>query len=106
MPSKPAKAVIAPTSTSHLFARQSKAKDQSRSMTSETIADDLQAFRKQGGRVEVLGTTPLRMHVNVTTSRKTATTKADASPAKADAPKAGGKRKAAAGANAKAAAAG
>ena len=107
MPSKPDKAVIAPTSTSHLFARQSKAKDQSRSMTSETIADDLQAFRKQGGRVEVLGTTPLRMHVNVTTSRKTATTKADASSAKADAPKAGAKRKpAAAAANAKTAAAG
>ncbi|MDN5781416.1 MAG: hypothetical protein L0H23_05235 [Luteimonas sp.] len=76
MPSKP-KAAIPPTSTSHLFARQSKAKDQSRSMTSETIADDLAAFRKQGGRVEVLGITPLRMHMNVSTSRsKTTATKA------------------------------
>ena len=72
MPRKPAKAASTPNSTSHLFARQSKAKDQSRSMTSETIADDLLAFRKQGGRVEVLGITPLRMHVNVTTSRSKA----------------------------------
>jgi hypothetical protein len=96
MPSKPTKAVIPPTSTSHLFARQSKAKDQSRSMTSETIADDLQAFRKQGGRVEVLGTTPLRMHVNVSTSRsktspsKTASTEAGAD--KGGASKAGASR--------------
>ena len=82
MPSKPAKAAIPPTSTSHLFARQSKAKDQSRSMTSETIADDLAAFRKQGGRVEVLGTTPLRMQVNVSTSRsKTSAPKATSSEA-------------------------
>lgn len=96
MPSKPTKAVIPPTSTSHLFARQSKAKDQSRSMTSETIADDLLAFRKQGGRVEVLGTTPLRMHVNVSTSRskanasKTASTEAGST--KASAAKTGASR--------------
>jgi hypothetical protein len=97
MPRKPAKAASTPNSTSHLFARQSKAKDQSRSMTSETIADDLLAFRKQGGRVEVLGITPLRMHVNVTTSRskagasKTSTSKT--TPAKAAASKTSPERK-------------
>jgi hypothetical protein len=97
MPSKPAKAASTPNSTSHLFARQSKAKDQSRSMTSETIADDLLAFRKQGGRVEVLGITPLRLHVNVSTSRsKTSASKTSTSkttPAKAAASKTSSQRK-------------
>ncbi|WP_036135539.1 hypothetical protein [Luteimonas mephitis] len=74
MSQKSTKAAIPPTSTSHLFARQSKAKDLSRSMTSETIANDLAAFRKQGGRVEVLGVTPLRMQVNVSTSRSRSST--------------------------------
>jgi hypothetical protein len=100
MPRKPAKAASTPNSTSHLFARQSKAKDQSRSMTSETIADDLLAFRKQGARVEVLGITPLRKHVNLTTTRskagasKTSTSKT--TPAKAAASKTSPERKTAA----------
>lgn len=29
-------------------------------LTHERIADDLKAFRKRGGRIEVLGNTPLR----------------------------------------------
>lgn len=32
------------------------------SLTSETIAADLAEFRKRGGRVDVLGNTPLRTH--------------------------------------------
>ena len=36
-------------------------------LTHERIADDLKAFRKRGGRIEVLGNTPLR--VNVTAFR-------------------------------------
>src|SRR3546814_12227930 len=55
-------------STSHLSARTSKAKDVGRNLTSETIADDLTAFRKQGARIEVLWTTPLRA-TNVTAFR-------------------------------------
>jgi hypothetical protein len=69
MPRKSSKAAIPPSGTSHLFDRTGKAKDAHRSVTSESIAIDLQAFRKRGGRVEVLGNTPLRSSVNVTASR-------------------------------------
>jgi S-adenosylmethionine:tRNA-ribosyltransferase-isomerase (queuine synthetase) len=30
------------------------------SLSHQSIADDIAAFRKRGGRIEVLGTTPLR----------------------------------------------
>ena len=33
-------------------------------LTHERIADDLKAFRKRGGRIEVLGNTPLRNFVS------------------------------------------
>jgi len=56
------------SSTSHLSARPSKAKDVGRNLTSEAIAADLTAFRKQGGRIEVLGNTPLSA-TNVTAFR-------------------------------------
>ena len=56
------------------------AKNASNGITSESIAADLAAFRKQGGRVEVLGNTPIRPRVNATafrsrgnTARKAAT---------------------------------
>lgn len=56
------------------------AKSASEGITSESIAADLAAFRKQGGRVEVLGNTPIRPRVNATafrsrgnTARKAAT---------------------------------
>src|SRR3546814_9852934 len=55
-------------STSHLSARPSKGKDVGRNLTSEAIAADLTAFRKQGGRIEVLGNTPLSA-TNVTAFR-------------------------------------
>lgn len=68
-------------STSHLLNRSSKAKNHSLGVTSETIAMDLAAFRKQGGHIEVLGNTPLRPRVSVTafsskgnTQRKAAAT--------------------------------
>ena len=40
--------------TKHLF---QKKPDSARAMTSERIAEDLKAFRKAGGRIEVLGAT-------------------------------------------------
>ncbi len=62
------------------------AKNPNAGITSETIAADLTAFRKQGGRVEILGNTPLRSQANVTgfrsrgnTARKTAAS-TDATP--------------------------
>lgn len=45
--------------TSSLFAsRQSK--DPIRSRTRESIAADIAAFKKRGGRIEILGVTPFR----------------------------------------------
>jgi len=41
-------------------------------LTSQRIAADLAAFKKSGGRIEVLGNTPLRPYTSRTTSRKTA----------------------------------
>ena len=45
-------------------------------LTSQRIAADLAAFKKSGGRIEVLGNTPLRPYTSRTTSRKTAATPA------------------------------
>lgn len=44
---------------SHLFAR-SKPKKPARALTSATIAADIAAFKKRGGRIEILGNTPFR----------------------------------------------
>ncbi|GGK03989.1 hypothetical protein [Luteimonas terricola] len=41
-------------------------------LTSQRIATDLASFKKSGGRIEVLGNTPLRPYTSRTTSRKTA----------------------------------
>lgn len=42
-------------------------------LTSQRIAADLAAFKKAGGRIEVLGNTPLRPYsARTTTTRKTA----------------------------------
>jgi len=83
MPRKSSKTASKLNSTSQLLNRSSKAKNQSLGVTSESIATDLVAFRKQGGQIEVLGNTPLRPRVNVTafsskgnTQRKTAATTA------------------------------
>lgn len=47
---------IPPSNTSHLFGGR-KTVDRSGGVTRERIADDLEAFRKAGGRIEVLGIT-------------------------------------------------
>src|SRR5690606_40509792 len=65
MPRKATKATTKRNTTSHLSARPAKGQDVGRNLTSDTIAADIQAFRKQGGRIEVLGNTPLN-RVNVT----------------------------------------
>lgn len=40
--------------------KPSAANDQSQSLTHQSINADIAAFRKRGGRIEVLGNTPLR----------------------------------------------
>ncbi len=40
--------------------KPSPANDQSQSLTHQSITADIAAFRKSGGRIEVLGNTPLR----------------------------------------------
>jgi hypothetical protein len=45
-------------------------------LTSQRIAADLAAFKKSGGRIEVLGNTPLRPYTSRTSSRKTTSTAA------------------------------
>ena len=40
-------------------------------LTSQRIAADLAAFKKSGGRIEVLGNTPLRPYSARTTTRRT-----------------------------------
>lgn len=56
------------STTSRLFG-SGKGKSLSRSMTSETIADDIAAFKKHGGRIEVLGNTPLHTRTQTTAPR-------------------------------------
>lgn len=51
-----AKTPIPPSNTSHLFGGR-KPNDRGAVVTSEKIADDLDTFRKSGGRIEVLGNT-------------------------------------------------
>jgi len=46
---------IAPSGTTHLFTERERKR--APAVTSERIADDLEAFRSKGGRIEVLGTT-------------------------------------------------
>lgn len=54
-PTDAATPVIPPSKTSHLFATR-KASDRT-PMTHEAIAADIEAFRKAGGTIEVLGIT-------------------------------------------------
>lgn len=56
------------STTSRLFG-SGKGKSLSRSMTSETIANDIAAFKKHGGRIEVLGNTPLHTRTQATALR-------------------------------------
>lgn len=68
MSSKSTQAVSKHSATSHLFS-SGKGKSLSRSMTSDTIADDIAAFKKRGGRIEILGNTPSRARTQATTFR-------------------------------------
>ncbi len=51
--------------TKHLFQKKS---DPGRHMTSERIAEDLKAFRKAGGRIEVLGATRVLTRIDEVTA--------------------------------------
>ncbi|GAA0889168.1 hypothetical protein [Rhodanobacter soli] len=68
MSGNPTQAVSKPSTTSRLFG-SGKGKSLSRSMTSETIADDIAAFKKYGGRIEVLGNTPLHSPARASAAR-------------------------------------
>ena len=68
MSGKSTQVVSKHSTTSRLFG-SGKGKSLSRSMTSETIADDIAAFKKYGGRIEVLGNTPLRTRTQTTAPR-------------------------------------
>ena len=59
MSSQPKSSPTRTGSTSQTFARQ-KAKPGDRVLTSETILRDIAEFKKRGGRIDVLGNTPLR----------------------------------------------
>lgn len=67
-PATPARA----RATSAPLRRTSSAAASAAHLTSQRIAADLAAFKKRGGRIEVLGNTPLRPYTSRTTSRKTA----------------------------------
>lgn len=68
MSSKSIQAASKRSTTSRLFG-PGKGKSLSRSMTSDTIADDIAAFKKRGGRIEVLGNTPFRARTQATALR-------------------------------------
>ncbi len=54
VPAPPARP-IAPSGTTYLFTQRERKR--APAMTSERIADDLEVFRRNGGKIEVLGTT-------------------------------------------------
>ena len=62
-----AKAAKPRTTSPAPLRRSNTSKGASFHITRESIAADLAAFRKQGGRIEVLGNTPL--HANVSAFR-------------------------------------
>jgi hypothetical protein len=49
--------------------RSSPGKSTGPDITSQSIASDLAAFRKQGGRIETLGNTPLRPNATAFSSK-------------------------------------
>ncbi|MEO7014499.1 MAG: hypothetical protein ABI127_09325 [Dokdonella sp.] len=59
MSTKPNPSPSRPASSSQTFSRQ-KAKPGDRVLTSEAILHDIAEFKKRGGRIDVLGNTPLR----------------------------------------------
>lgn len=67
------------SATSHLFG-PARGKTTSR-ITSDTIAEDIAAFKKNGGRIEVLGNTPPRPRVQGSAFRSKTTKRATRAPA-------------------------
>ncbi|KAF1717683.1 hypothetical protein CSC74_01810 [Pseudoxanthomonas yeongjuensis] len=65
----PLKATSTRSTPSPRTRRSSQGKDPGLNITSQSIASDLVAFRKQGGRIEVLGNTPLRANVAAFSSK-------------------------------------
>ena len=68
MSSKSTQTASKHSNTSRLFS-SGKGKGPSRSLTSDTIADDIAAFKKRGGRIEVLGNTPLHSPARASAAR-------------------------------------
>ncbi|MDO5505635.1 MAG: hypothetical protein Q4F49_05005 [Pseudoxanthomonas suwonensis] len=60
------------TTTATLSSRRSRAP--ATSLSSETIAADIAAFKKRGGRIDILGNTPMRPHDSPYRSRATQAT--------------------------------
>jgi hypothetical protein len=77
---------IPPSGTSQLFAR-TKPTERSADITRESLARDLAAFRKTGGKIEVLGNTRTLSSSEERAARtqRTATAAASRTSAKADA---------------------
>jgi len=71
------------------MARQPSKPVAANSMSHQSIAEDIAAFRKRGGRIEVIGNTPLRTRAptpfrsNTTATRKAPATKPAAKATKA-----------------------
>lgn len=64
---RPKKTPAAAGSTSHLFGGRKPA-ERGGAMTRERIAEDLETFRKSGGRIEVLGVTSTLTRIGVGTA--------------------------------------
>lgn len=84
----PRKVTNARSTVSPPLRQSGSSKNVSFDITSDSIASDLAAFRKQGGKVEVLGITPMRVNVTAfrskgNTQRKTAAATAPKTAAKA-----------------------
>lgn len=65
----PLKATSTRSTPSSQPKRTSQGKATGPGITSQSIASDLAAFRKQGGRIETLGTTPLRPNATAFSSK-------------------------------------
>lgn len=65
----PNKATSTRSTLSPQTRRSSQGKGPGLNITSQSIASDLVAFRKQGGRIEILGNTPLRANVTAFSSK-------------------------------------
>lgn len=74
--------VLPPTKTSHLFT--SRKGDSRSAITHERLAADLAAFRKAGGKIEVLGVTPALRRIDpiANSAQATAAAVVPAAPAK------------------------